>query len=503
MPQKTKIIFITTFIIVGIIILGFYFWSSKNPSVSTTNTQSSWYQSFNPFGNGSQVATTPITNNETSTEVQNQDQGTSTTPVNKFYQITDFSVAGATFLDDIRPIAVNPNTQVVQAPEPARVVISPDTKAGRIEIQKFLNTTLSLKPQLATTGVLDKKTVDAIKSFQKLNNLGVTGKIDTFTAPYFTKIAQGGATTPIRTTEIAPSIRYVERMNGHIYKMFLDTKNKEKISNSTIPSIYETFFDNTGNTFVYRYLSEDKSINSFMASLGAPSGEFLPQNISDFSTSIDKTKFFYITENNNGASGVVGTFGNTKKDIVFNSPFTEWLSQWDNNQKIYLTTKPSYTANGTIFVLNTTTKTTTKVFGGVPGLTTLVNHNGSLVLFSTSTSSGPKLSIFDIKKHTTKELDRYGLSDKCVWSIDNITIYCSVPNVINGNQYPDSWYQGLVSFDDFFIKINSTTGDSETIANSTSETPVDGTNLFLDKQEKTLFFTNKKDSTLWGLGLNN
>ena len=78
---------------------------------------------------------------------------------------------------------------------------------------------------------------------------------------------------------------------------------------------------------------------------------------------------------------------------------------------------------------------------------------------------------------------------------------CAVPNNITGNQYPDSWYQGLVSFDDFFLKINTVTGDKTTIANSIDGTPVDGTYLFLDKAESLLFFTNKKDSTLWSLDI--
>lgn len=499
MPQKTKIIFITTFVVVGIIILGLYFWFNKAPAVAPGET-TPWYQSFNPFGTGGQITTTPIVGPDGEV-TQTQTPETTTALESRFYQITDFAVAGATFLDDIRPIAVNPNAETAPEPEPVKTIIPSTTKAGRIEIQKILNDTLSLNPPLVTDGNFGKKAVEAIKAFQKLNNLAITGTIDTYTAPYFTKTESATNVTAVKTTEEAPSIRYVERMNGHMYKMFLDTKNKEKISNSTIPTIYEAYFDNTANTVLYRYLSEDKTISSFLATLGNPTGEFLPQNISDFSTSLDKTKFFYLTENSNGVSGVIGTFGDTKKDIVFNSPFTEWLSQWDNNQRIFLTTKSSYAVNGTILKLDKTTKTTSKILGGIPGLTTLVNRNGSLVLYSVSTGNGPRLSVFNIKNHTTKDLDKYGLPEKCVWGFDNITVYCSVPNTVTGNQYPDIWYQGLVSFDDFFLRINATTGESETLANSIDETPVDSTYLFLDRLENNLFFTNKKDSTLWSLSL--
>ncbi|HEY5589222.1 MAG TPA: peptidoglycan-binding domain-containing protein, partial [Candidatus Paceibacterota bacterium] len=428
-------------------------------------------------------------------------QGEIKTPTSKFFQITDFAIAGATFLIDTRLKEVNPNAEVTPVPESIKTIIDANTKAGRQDIQTFLNDKLSLNPALIVDGNFGKKAVDAIKAFQKLNNLPITGKVDTTTAPYFIKTTISTTAPIVSPYEDVPSIRYVERMNGHIYRMFLDTKSKDKISNSTIPSIYEALFDKTGQTVVYRYLSSDKSISSYLATLSTAKGEFLPQNISDISTSPDKTKFFYLLENSNGTTGTLGSFADAKRDSVFSSPFTEWLSQWDNNQKIYLTTKPSYTVDGSMFILNPSTKTINKIFGGIAGLTTSVNQDGSGVLYSTSTTEGPKLSIFDIQKNTSTDLKTFGLPEKCVWSSDNINVYCAVPNVITGNQYPDTWYQGLVSFDDFFVKINVVSGGVETIANSKDGIAVDGTHLFLDDKENTLFFTNKKDSTLWGLRL--
>lgn len=494
MPKKTKIIFISVFIITGIIILGVYFWLTRN-KITNQTASTPWYQSFNPFGGGGSSTT-----NNSGVDANGNPlngAGIAGTQTSRFYQITDFAIAGATFLEDTRPIETN--TPVAQAPTKIKTIISADTVIGRKEIQTILNKTLSLKTPLVVDGIFGKPSTAAIIAFQKLNNIPTTGKIDTLTAPYFTKTTDATNIPQQNLTEKVPSIRFVQRMNGHIYKMFLDTKSKEKISNSTIPSIYEAYFDSTGKTVIYRYLSVDKIISSFLATIGLPKGEFLPQDIPDISTSFDKTKYFYLTKNINGATGTIGTFGQAKRDVVFSSPFTEWLSQWDSKQNVYLTTKPSYSTNGSMFFLNTTNKTLSKIIGGIAGLTTLISPNGSAVLFSTSTSTGPKLSVYNINKHTTFNLDKYGLPEKCVWSSDNLNIYCAVPNVVTGNQYPDSWYQGLVSFDDYFVKINTITGDTETLANSKDETPVDGTYLFLNRDEDSLFFTNKKDLTLWGM----
>ena len=298
------------------------------------------------------------------------------------------------------------------------------------------------------------------------------------------------------------AIRYVERATGHIYERHLETKEIGKISNTTIPSINEALFGNNVSSVIYRYLSpssSDKTINTFMATLGGTNGEFLPLNILEMSLSPDKNKFFYIIKNSSGVTGTTGSFLDTKKSQVFNSPFSEWLPQWVTSQNIYLTTKPSYSVTGSIFNLNISNNTTSKIFGGIYGMTTLANKDGTAILYSASTSNGPKLNLFDVKPYLFSDLDTHGLADKCVWSNDNINIYCAVPNTIMGTKYPDSWYQGLVSFDDFFVKINTKTKDKITILNSKNETAVDATNLFLDKDENLLFFINKKDSTLWSL----
>ncbi|HAE36440.1 MAG: hypothetical protein UR85_C0002G0062 [Candidatus Nomurabacteria bacterium GW2011_GWF2_35_66] len=419
MPRKTKIIFITVFIITLTILLGVYFYNkSKNPN--TTDPNATFYQKFNPFSPGNKI---PVNPDAKPDETNKPGEGVTSKESSKFYQITDFAVAGATFLEDTRLVDIT-NTDI--------------------------------------EGVaLEEKD------------------------PY----------------EKAPSVRYVERKNGHVYKMFLDTKTKEKISNLTITAIYESYFNSKADTVLYRYLSDDETINSLAMKIGSSTKDFLPQNITDMAVSLDKTKYFYLVKNGNGSTGVSGNFEDKKESIVFSSPFTEWLPQWTNNQNIFLTTKPYYASNGSIFILNTANKTITKLFGGIAGLTTLVNSNGSDILYSVSTGNGPRLNVFNINKHSSVDLKTSGLPEKCAWSNDDVTVYCAIPNTIVGNQYPNSWYQGLVSFDDYFVKINTTTGERITLANSKDEIPVDSINMFLSKAEDKLFFVNKKDYTLWSLDL--
>lgn len=486
MPKKQKIIFITVFVIVGIIVLGIYLWINR-VNTGSTNETTPWYQNFNPFSSGTTNPDSKVTGpDEIITEPEEQGS------TSRFLRITDFAVSGAMFLTDTRPL------KITDEPKEVKTIIDSTTKEGRVKIQGILNTTLSLKKPLTEDGNFGAMTISALKEFQKLNSVPVTGKLDAETIPLFTEIK---TSTDTATLEAVPAVRYVERMNGHIYKMFLDNKEIEKISNSTIPSIHEAVFDKTGETVIYRYLSVDKLVNSFVATLGTIAGEYLPTDISDLSVSSDKTKFFYLTKGVSGVVGSVRNFSTGVKNIVFSSPYTEWLSDWDAKGNVYLTTKASYSVPGNVYLLNQASKTISKVFGGVNGLTTKVSPNGTSVLYSTSTKTGPTLGLFTVKDHSVKDLDTYGLPEKCAWSSDNISVYCAIPSALSGGEYPDNWYQGLVSFDDYFVKINTTTGDKITIADSTKETSVDGVSLFLDNEESNLFFINKKDYTFWKLDI--
>ncbi len=448
MPRKTKIIFITVFILVGVISLGFYLYTNK----TTTSNSATDNQQYQPFLGGGTTQNT--TNNTTTsggdvgTTNLNTSSNTNTNPQiaqesSRFHKLTEFSVAGAAFFEDMRPL-------------PTEEVSLPGGEAPTEEVPK-------------TT----------------------TKKTKTVPKPAPPKF------------ETVPSLRYVERATGHIEQMYLDTKATGEVSNSTIPNIYEAFFDSKASSVIYRYLdSDNKSITSFFATLGGTQGEFLPSNILDVSLSPDKTKFFYLTKTFSGVTGSTRSFNDTKKTQVFNSSITEWLSQWVTDQKIYLTTKASYSVDGSLFSLNAISGVLTKILGGIPGLTTLANSDGSLVLYSASFDTGPKLEIFNVKNHSSLDLNIYGLPEKCVWANNPSIIYCAIPNSIDGNQYPDSWYQGLVSFTDRFIKINSATNEITTIADSTYGSPIDGIHLFLDDKDSQLFFINKKDSTLWSLDLN-
>lgn len=440
--------------------LSYYLYSKKNTNTSNPNNQTG-YGLFDSFFNKNNQTNTSDSNGNTDNSSTENTASSGTTQEQikiRLHKLTDFAVSGAVFFEDTRPLPVD-EIPVRGGGQPAETPTETPLKGGE-------------KPT------------------------GKTGPVNTVNKKVEVKPV-------VPTVETVPSLRYVEKVTGHIYQMYLDTKTVSKISNSTIPGIYEAIFDAKASSIIYRYLSGDnKTISSYFATLGGDKGEFLPSNIIDISLSPDKSQFFYLVKNSSGVSGSMRSFNETKKSQVFSSPYGEWLSQWVGPTNVFLTTKASSSIKGSLFSLNTSNGTIKKIFGGVLGLTTLSNNTGTTVLYSTSTGSGTELGLFDVASHTTSNLNMDGLPEKCVWSNDNINIYCATPSNMSGKQ-PDSWYQGLTSFDDTFIKIDSSTGEVTSVANvdSLGDQYVDATKLFLDNKNTELYFINKKDGTLWSLDL--
>ena len=333
------------------------------------------------------------------------------------------------------------------------------------------------------------------------------------------------ATTPKKTTkptppptEFALALRYVEKATGNIYQTFVDKISERKFSGTLIPKVYDAYFGNSGQSVTMRYLKPDgKTIETFVGNLPKEvlggdttelsdiKGSFLPNDVKDLTTSPDNSKLFYLFINGTGdGESIIGTtlnFGDSKKVQVFNSPFTEWLSQWPSSNTITLSTKPSANIPGYMYALDLTKKSLIKVLGNINGLTTLTSPSGKSVLYADSSLA---LALYHTDTRGAELLGLKTLPEKCVWGKVNDVVYCAVPKLVETGEYPDAWYQGKVSFNDQFWKIDVKTGTTTLIfdpATLNTGEEVDATKLSMDDGEKYLFFINKKDSYLWKLDL--
>ena len=347
---------------------------------------------------------------------------------------------------------------------------------------------------------------------ERLKDIPITETLTTENPPLETEKKKTAPAKPL--TEFIPALRYVAQATGNIFQTFADKIEEKKYSKTIIPRVYEAYFGSRGESVVMRYLkTDDKTIETFSGTLpkeylGADisvlhevKGSFLPNNIKDISISPDALKIFYLFTSNDSMTGTTLNFSDNKKVQVFDSPFTEWLSWWPNTKTIALSTKPSSSIPGYMYTLDLDKKSLVKILDNINGLTTLMGPNVKLVLYSDNTLA---LYIYSVENGNSDVLGVKTLPEKCVWGKANDIIYCAVPKLINIGTYPDAWYQGEVTFDDQFWKIDVKNGNASLVIDPITipgGEEIDGIKLALDEGENYLFFVNKKDSFLWKLNL--
>lgn len=305
-------------------------------------------------------------------------------------------------------------------------------------------------------------------------------------------------------------LRRVDKATGNIYETRMDNMEESRVTNTTIPKIYEALWGNNENSLFLRYLRDDgETIETFTSKIiegadgkeGSLLGTFLPSDIKSIAVSPKKDKVFYLNVVSGEAQGTVMDMVLGKKGIVFRYPFTEWLPDWPVDNTITLVTKPSGKTSGFMYSINSAGGNMTKILGDIRGLTALMSPDGKRVLYSESAGNSFALNLYDIGSAEAVSQSARTLSDKCVWSQDNDVFYCAVP--LNPPQalYPDSWYQGLVSFSDVLVRVDAGAGSMTVLVDPKefAGEEIDAVNLTLSKNEDYLFFINKKDGAPWAL----
>lgn len=337
------------------------------------------------------------------------------------------------------------------------------------------------------------------------------------------------------TTTIETAYRFVDRATGNVFETLSDSLDITRITNTTVPQTRESYFFNEGEGVVMRYIGNLGSIETFVANIvdeiveptestasttasttestatETPAelqtdiqkldGIFLSSNIPYLTKSsgagINDDEFFYTTFEGKGYI----FNGNSPQNqiLVLDSPIVEWSLDWFSNN-ILLSVAPTYLEDGVVFILNPTNGLFKKVLDDKKGLLGKENVDGTKILFSENNNKEINTVIYDKNDKDSFNLSFDTMVDKCIWSRNNDNIfYCAVPENLNTGNYPDTWYQGSVSFNDKLYKIDL---DADTlIALPGIDKSFDITNLQLTEDENFILFQNKKDLTLWSLDI--
>jgi len=307
-------------------------------------------------------------------------------------------------------------------------------------------------------------------------------------------------------------VRYLERKTAHVFDITLSDLSKTRISNTTIPRIYESLWTAGGAGVILRYLDDNnETIKTYFARLVEKKdelregetpygleGNFLPDNITGLVLSPNKTNIFWLTKNLKESQGIISDPSGENARTVFVSPFTEWLPDWPIAESLVLTTKASGFADGFAYTVRSSSGEFKRLLGDVRGLTTLTSPDGKYVLYSKGGEKGFSTFIFNAETGQTTKLFINTLVEKCAWT-DGDRAYCGVPTKVEEKVFPDSWYQGKIFFTDDIYQITASDGRTSLVYSPLTEDKesIDIYKPFVSESGNYLIFNNKRDMSLW------
>lgn len=286
----------------------------------------------------------------------------------------------------------------------------------------------------------------------------------------------GSAIWSVGTTSL---VRFVEKGTGNVYEVRSDSNFVERLTNTTIPKIIRAFWLPDGSGFLAQtLLPESEVIETSFVKLNKNTGATTTESLTPYSTTISKlptgireiavspngSKIFYYTIEGSRSSWFTANPDGTGETKVYTHFLTEWLPVWVSTNIVEMQTKPSYAAVSRLYSFNLQSKS----------------------LGNTSRD----LSIFPNTPNT----------DKCVRSEEETDVaFCAIPKRLPTSLYPDDWYKGLVSTNDYIEKIDLANDIHYQISDLSivSGEEIDVLDITLSPNEHHLTFRNKTDGYLW------
>jgi hypothetical protein len=296
---------------------------------------------------------------------------------------------------------------------------------------------------------------------------------------------------------------------GHVYQTNDVNLAIDKISNTTLPKIYEAYWNKNLTAVILRYLRDNSDdVSSFYAELRPVAtstassttpfeikGRYLSSTINQIAVSPSGDRIF--TWNIEGGRGVgyISSFDEKGKVKVVDVPFTQAQIAWPETNTLAINTNASGLSSSFLYIVNVKTGEMKRVIGNIRGLSSKISGDVKSILYSyTNKLIGTRL--YDINSGSTTDVIFKTLADKCVWStLRKNEVYCAVPTETPEGIYPDDWYKGKVSFVDKIWHLDTRTGEVHLLGDllNLSDKLIDATQLTLDPKENFLYFINKRD----------
>jgi len=318
------------------------------------------------------------------------------------------------------------------------------------------------------------------------------------------KIVEGAVTasgTANSTIEYDTEVRYLERASGNAYGYRVLERTLTRLSNRTLPGVYEAVWLSDGSFTYARFLADDSNGNEALETYALPVGEgeggyFLEPNLSEVVVTGTSTLAILLTNAAGSIATVASTDGASVRTL-FSSPLGA-LQLLPSGGGYGAYTNASAQSGGYGFSISGTTGAFERLMGPLRGLMMLPSPSGSSVIYTYLSGSSLRTELLEMASRVSTPIPLGALAEKCVWAQNEASVYCAVPRAISGT-LPDDWYQGAVSFSDRIWKVDLAARVAVLVIDplNAGGVAIDAVNLAIDEREDALVFTDKKTGSLW------
>lgn len=301
-------------------------------------------------------------------------------------------------------------------------------------------------------------------------------------------------------------VRYYSKNNGNIYEVNFDGTGLSRISASNLAGLLNIIWSPDKEKVIGLFQKGDQ-IQKYLHNYQAGQSILMNSNINQIAWSPDGKKIALQTFNSETQTNTISISNADGSDLkdVFSTRLKDFILEWPTIDKISLRTKTSGLSDGLVLMVNPDNGSFSKVLGNIFGLNIMWSPLGNSLLYSSTTTDGknPSLFLADQTGQTKKSIGFATLIEKCVFSQDNRTLFCAIPQTLSENAvWPDDYYKGMTTTADNFLKIDLEASQSSSIFSpNANDKTYDATGLFLSPKEDYLFFINKKDGLVYSIKL--
>ena len=300
-------------------------------------------------------------------------------------------------------------------------------------------------------------------------------------------------------------LRYTTKGDGSLYTSDLDGKNKTKEQFITLPDLIKTIWSPDQEKFINIY-ADTFGVKRFFYDLTTKNTTPLNANMNwvEYSKTDDKIVYHYEDPSQGTNTIAIANADGSSSQSILNTRIRDIRLQWVTDDKIAISTAPSGLSENVLYYTKVSDPKLIRVLSGVYGLTSLWSNDGTRIIFSQTDTNGNNVHLMstDSAGLNIKDTGLKTLPEKCIFSKDNINIYCAEPITIPDNAIiPDDYYKKTFAINDALWKVNLETGKKDLLYQFQENINFDLSEMTLVKDEQFLFFVNRSNGFLYRLEL--